>query len=691
MNVAGGAVSAQQVIRTSHRQTTMRGDPAFDAAAMSIQQQQPSTKGVQSLSRAFEHAAASSSSYMSQSRNLQQSITGKVGNMRTVEIQRQPEIQFKDHFSPNTTTYTTPAMSSHQTKAGSSGSAHYFQQQQQQQCGTVISERSSSGNYYNTGKPDPSSFDPYYTHPNQNKAGPVSRSDSMHFHVPGSSAFDMSAMQHVQSPGGQYEQCQIIDLDDSNYSVRFVPKQMGLHSVSVKHKGIDIPGSPFEFMVGPVPGGGAAKIQAYGAGLYSALVNEISRFEILTKDAGAGSLSVAIEGPTKADIDFQDKKDGTCSISYVCADPGQYKVSIKFDDEHVPGSPFMATVLDSGTSAGATNVFPQMRLTHGLDQGQLNRPMTFTLDMASGRSKSHLLDAYVVSPSGARESCTLSHCSMDGTANSYSIKFTPSQSGLHWVHVLYAGRELPDSPFQVHVKGNVCDPRKVFASGQGLYGGQVNDLSEFFIDTSQAGAGALAVTVDGPSKVHIECDEVDNGYRASFVPTLPGQYLISVKFADVHVSGSPFNCRISGGPGGYMQHSRPLYSSVSSYQSGHGDVDQSNTMIRLDLSTTNPTIKSSNDDLTSEGVVAYGSGISQAFIGEDTHFTIDTRNAKVNPSMLSVSIQGPRKPNRDIQVKRLGDNLYDISYTCAYQGTYQISVKWADRHIDGSPFEVNVC
>jgi hypothetical protein len=35
------------------------------------------------------------------------------------------------------------------------------------------------------------------------------------------------------------------DLGDCNYSIKFIPKEMGIHTVSVKHKDIHIPGSPF--------------------------------------------------------------------------------------------------------------------------------------------------------------------------------------------------------------------------------------------------------------------------------------------------------------------------------------------------------------------------------------------------------------------------------------------------------------
>jgi len=45
-----------------------------------------------------------------------------------------------------------------------------------------------------------------------------------------------------------------------------------------------------------------------------------------------------------------------------------------------------------------------------------------------------------------------------------------------------------------------------------------------------AGAGALAITVDGPAKVVLDCKEVAEGYKVSFVPSAPGDYLITIKF-----------------------------------------------------------------------------------------------------------------------------------------------------------------
>ncbi|KAK7490038.1 hypothetical protein BaRGS_00018738, partial [Batillaria attramentaria] len=163
--------------------------------------------------------------------------------------------------------------------------------------------------------------------------------------IPGTSPFDMTAS--VKSPSGLIELCDVVSLDDNHYSIKFVPKEMGIHTVSVKHRDMHIPGSPFEFTVGPIAGGGSHKVHAAGPGLERGEVNQPCDFNIYTREAGAGGLSIAVEGPSKAEIDFQDRKDGSCGVTYSVSEPGEYYVSIKFNDEHIPESPFRVPITPS--------------------------------------------------------------------------------------------------------------------------------------------------------------------------------------------------------------------------------------------------------------------------------------------------------------------------------------------------------
>lgn len=86
------------------------------------------------------------------------------------------------------------------------------------------------------------------------------------------------------------------------------------------------------------------QVKAFGPGLKGGLVGNPAEFTIDTKGAGTGGLGLTVEGPTEAKIECSDNGDGTCSVSYLPTEPGEYLVNILFEEVHIPGSPFRADV-----------------------------------------------------------------------------------------------------------------------------------------------------------------------------------------------------------------------------------------------------------------------------------------------------------------------------------------------------------
>lgn len=64
---------------------------------------------------------------------------------------------------------------------------------------------------------------------------------------------------------------------------------------------------------------------------------------------------MAIEGPSKAEISCTDNQDGTCSVSYLPVLPGDYSILVKYNEQHIPGSPFTARVTGRGRPRVVTN------------------------------------------------------------------------------------------------------------------------------------------------------------------------------------------------------------------------------------------------------------------------------------------------------------------------------------------------
>lgn len=58
----------------------------------------------------------------------------------------------------------------------------------------------------------------------------------------------------------------------------------------------------------------------------------------------AGALNLAIEGPGRVFLNCDDNKKGLCRITYTAEVAGLYNVNVKFDGQHIVGSPFKAVM-----------------------------------------------------------------------------------------------------------------------------------------------------------------------------------------------------------------------------------------------------------------------------------------------------------------------------------------------------------
>lgn len=160
------------------------------------------------------------------------------------------------------------------------------------------------------------------------------------------------------------------------------------------------------------------------------------------------------------------------------------------------------------------------------------------------------LKGSITSPSGTEEPIEL----QAGPNNTIVVSFVPKEAGKHYINIKRNGKHVGDSPYEVIVKPEDVamgkpDASKVKCYGSGLRHAKPNKKADFTVDTRDAGYGGLGLSVEGPSKVEINCvDNEDGTCSVDFTPAEPGQYLINVTYADTHVPGSPFKCRVGDGP-----------------------------------------------------------------------------------------------------------------------------------------------
>ncbi|XP_054165990.1 filamin-A-like [Oppia nitens] len=477
------------------------------------------------------------------------------------------------------------------------------------------------------------------------------------FKIPGTSPFDMTAK--VGSPNGEQEDADIIDLDDCLYAVKFVPKEVGIHTVSVRYKDIHIPGSPFQFTVGPLNDYGSHRVHAGGPGLERGTSDTPAEFNVWTREAGAGNLSISVEGPSKAEIDFKDRKDGSCYVLYKVSEPGEYRIGIKFNDQHIPDSPYKVYI--SPAIADAKKVeLGAIPPEHSL---QVNKPVTFTVNLNGAKGQ---LDGKVISPSSNEDECFLSSIDDD----QWSLRFMPKENGIHRINVRFNGVHIPESPFSLRIGKDDAAPEAVSVYGNGIKDARNGVKTDFIVDTSSSGAGTLGVTIDGPSKVSMDCTEVDVGYKVRYTPLAQGEYYITVKFNGYHVVGSPFRVRCVGNR------------SIADIS----DIESSSVVVETVTKMTKQKIELPKFRSDASKVDCKGLGLKKAVLNRINNFQVNCVSAGNN--LLFVALYGPKGPSDEISVKHQGRNIYNVSYQCREKGDYIMVVKWGDDNVPGSPFKI---
>ncbi|XP_035783298.1 filamin-A-like isoform X6 [Anopheles albimanus] len=498
----------------------------------------------------------------------------------------------------------------------------------------------------------------------QREAVPITEVGSqckLTFKMPGITSFDLSAT--VTSPGGVSEDAEIQEIEDGLYAVHFVPKELGVHTVSVKYKQIHIPGSPFQFTVGPLKDTGSHLVKAGGPGLEHGEQGVPAEFNVWTREAGGGTLAISVEGPSKAEIEFKDRKDGSCDVSYVVSEPGDYRIGLKFNDRHIPDSPFKVYIS------------PAMGEAHKLEVAQFptgcvqaDKPAQFMVRKNGAKGE---LDAKVVAPSNNEDDCFIQLIDQD----QYSVRFYPRENGIHAIHVKFNGVHIPGSPYRIKVGKDDVDPAAVHASGKGLGDVKTGEKTDLIIDTCNAGAGTLAVTIDGPAKVAMDCTEVEEGYKVRYTPLLPGHYYMTIKYNQMHIVGSPFKINCTGeslAEAGAQETSSVIVETVAKVSKGG---NRAGVIL--------PIFKSDASKIQSKGM-----GLKKAYMGKQNQFTVNAGDAGNN--ILFVGIYGPKGPCDEVFIKHTGRNQYTVNYLVRERGDYILLVKWGDDHIPGSPFKVEV-
>ncbi|KAL7864739.1 hypothetical protein AOLI_G00161590 [Acnodon oligacanthus] len=492
------------------------------------------------------------------------------------------------------------------------------------------------------------------------------------------------------------------------YGFEYLPGDEGDYTVDITWANKHIPKSPFNVHVGPKAG--QQKIRAWGPGLEGGTVGMPASFLVEASGVEAGMLGFAIEGPSQAKIECDDKNDGSCFVRFWPTEAGEYAVHVMCDDEEIEDSPFMACIAPKRKSFNPDKVMPDKikiePCTGSWSPGseinyfdeEMDTDQVTKVNMKAERGSR--LDIDIVSPLDlptnatkvrtygpglrggllgqraeftidAREAgsgrltvtmegpCQVTLQCMDNEDGTCAVFYLPAEHGEYTIRILFDNSQIPGSPFLpvVHLP---LDPSEVTVSGPGLTKGKVGEPCMVNIDCTLAGSGDLSVEVVSDSgaiaKTEVQENE-DGSYTVVYVPLTAGVYTLLLKYGGQVVPIFPAGIVVE--PTVYKSHVKITGQGDLANASGNCDPSQ---------------------------VVADGLGLLQGLAGYPNKCYINTRGA--GNGHLEVTVEGPSESK--VSCKDNEDGSYTMEYIPSAAGQYDINITYGGKSIPGSPFKVTV-
>ena len=455
---------------------------------------------------------------------------------------------------------------------------------------------------------------------------------------------------------------------------------------------------------------------AGGSGLEVAQVFSTAEFYVDCSQAGNGELEVTITGPAleiKANTRKQPNKPGVYDVSYSPQELCELQVTITYDGQAIPNSPFGVPVVDpanctvSGDSLNGTG-------------SVVGIPLKFTVDpKAAGPGT---VEPTLFGPSGIQP---LKVDSKPGGMK--DISSVPTVPGNYSLDLKLSGIPIPGSPFSIAVS----DPSKcrLLTSFKDGNLGKVGAPVEVAVDTSKAGPGVLTAIATGPSRtVRLQAEDNEGNVNTiSFVPGEAGEHSVDVLWDGHSIPNCPFTvptidvslCCFEVLPS-YAQIASPLKLRLLTQQKISAPVkvqarNEASGLVQAkirepedgvyDIQLTPVQMGTLEIDTTWAGeqvlqcpfdlrvcdalrCSAYGPGLfGPARVGEPVQFTVQAKDG--GEGSVAVTPKGPNA-TYSASVKDNGDGTHDVLFTPWEKGPHEIAVNWGDEPIPNSPFSIDV-
>ncbi|CAI5454030.1 unnamed protein product [Caenorhabditis angaria] len=342
----------------------------------------------------------------------------------------------------------------------------------------------------------------------------VGQPSSLVVEVSGHDQLEISVLDNKKNEIGT----EIVEIEPGHMQINFTPAQVGDHEIDVRYGGVPVTGSPFtcraydpaKIQVGAIPKG---------------MLDKPVYFTVDASEAGVGNLEVAVcEGrvPSTAHALGHHKYD----ISFVPKENIDHTITVRFNNEPVPGSPFICELVAT-TQAVASGP--------GLERIPVDEPSK--IEIQTDR-KDVTPDIRVRDPQANSLPVNVTRSKSDETL--HIATYTPKCVGNHQIDVSIDGEPIVGSPFTA----KAFDARKAILTPP--QSAVVDKPVTFMIDAARAGAGnmEIIVSVDNHNVPNFVQAEGQARFKVSFTPLEAKPHVISVKFNGFAIPGSPLECDV---------------------------------------------------------------------------------------------------------------------------------------------------
>ena len=555
--------------------------------------------------------------------------------------------------------------------------------------------------------------------------------DQGDFTIDASQAGKGSTEVTVDGPYWRGSKAQIRDEGNGTYSCCYNPHIVGPHKVIVTFANEDVPGSPFKVNITDpskvVIRGPAVKAHPpnipYSTdddGPESVSIHESLEWTIDCTDAGPGIVQANILDPNQhnTDLDVQQYNKDTHVVHFEPEYTGKHRITVTYSGNEVKQSPVEFTLYDPD----------KVKVSGpGLNGGKAGDILVVNVD--STKAGAGAITFSAIGPSQGVLDFDDRH---DGTA---IVTLIPEVAGDYKLHVKFRGEDVPKSPFTIPI----IDPTKVHVSGSGVtgHGARVGAPAEVIIDTQEAGNAMVGAEVTSPKGsvcvIDLEPTE-DCILEGEYMPTEQGNYTLKVKFAGRNIPSSPFKVPIcdpdsitlSGTGLKYAIKSEDNIIAVTTTGVGSNEIGCNMRSLEHSAPPVDTEVVSLNDSqheihFTPQAVgvveanVTYcgfsvhnkksipvcdpsavrveGSGVeSGGMVGQPCRFIVDATEAAPQGSGIPHTIEVLDRDGRNVHLKvvEIEPDVWQAEYMPERAGSHRVTVKYANRNVCGSPFQVSI-